>query len=281
MSNIINAILNLVNNSNFSLNFHSDSKNRANQMGDALENYVKDMFAGSFGVSENEKIVRYSEAFSYLGNNSNPPDAMLKNGDAIEIKKIEKNESPLALNSSHPKHKLKSSDAMISSDCKNAEIWQEKDIIYTTGVVNNNKISSLCMVYGTEFCAKDECYSKIKNLIKNSVESCVGIEFSHTRELGRVNKIDPLGITYLRIRGMWGIENPWKVFSYIYTRKLNQNFNFMAIISQEKWNSFNNTQELVNLSNKNKNLKITDTNVKNPNNPALLIPVKLVEFSTK
>ena len=26
-----------------------------------------------------------SETFCYLGNNSNPPDAMLRNGDAIEV----------------------------------------------------------------------------------------------------------------------------------------------------------------------------------------------------
>ena len=41
------------------------------------------------------------------------------------------------------------------------------------------------------------------------------VEFSETNELGRVNKVDPLGITYLRIRGMWGIENPIKVFNYV------------------------------------------------------------------
>lgn len=39
------------------------------------------------------------------------------------------------------------------------------------------------------------------------------ISLTDTRELGKLNKVDPLGITYLRIRGMWGIENPFQVFN--------------------------------------------------------------------
>ena len=35
-----------------------------------------------------------------------------------------------------------------------------------------------------------------------------GIEFIHTNEIGKLKRVDPLGITNLRIRGMWNIENP-------------------------------------------------------------------------
>ena len=40
-----------------------------------------------------------------------------------------------------------------------------------------------------------------------------GLEAGETDELGRINKVDPLGITSLRVRGMWQIKNPSKVFS--------------------------------------------------------------------
>ena len=43
-----------------------------------------------------------------------------------------------------------------------------------------------------------------------------GWETTETNELGRINRMDPLGITNFRIRGMWEIENPLNVFSYAY-----------------------------------------------------------------
>lgn len=99
--NIINAIINLINNPIIKLVDGYKGRNRANNVGDALEEYVKDLFANSFDLSESDRLERVSEVFSYLGNNSNPPDIMLKNGDAIEVKKIESDGSALALNSSY------------------------------------------------------------------------------------------------------------------------------------------------------------------------------------
>lgn len=122
---------------------------------------------------------------------------------------------------------------MISAACRNAEIWNEKDMIYTVGVVKNNKLNHLSMVYGLDYCASDECYSRIKSTIKSGVENIHGVEFAETNELGRINKVDPLGITYMRVRGMWGIENPWQVFNYVYNRDLNKKFNFMCIINDK------------------------------------------------
>lgn len=105
--NIIDAITRLVENPVTNLKDYKIGSNRVNNMGAALEEYIKDLFAGSFGMEEKERVIRLSEVFSYLGNNSNPPDAMLKDGDAIEVKKIESNGSSLALNSSYPKQTLK------------------------------------------------------------------------------------------------------------------------------------------------------------------------------
>ena len=88
-ADIIDAIMNFVQNPVTELVSCYQGKNRANNAGDALEEYVKDMFANSFNLSETERMERISRIFSYLGNNSNPPDAMLSGGDAIEVKKIE------------------------------------------------------------------------------------------------------------------------------------------------------------------------------------------------
>lgn len=274
--NIINAIVNLVSNPITNLKDVAQGNNRANSAGAALEEYMKDLFSGSFNLPESQRIKKHSEVFSYLGNDSNPPDAMLKNGDAIEVKKIETRTSALALNSSYPKHTLLSNNPMISTACRNAEEWQEKDIIYMVGFVKDMELKDLCMVYGLDYCASDECYSRIKATIKQGVESISGVEFAETNELGKVNRLDPLGITYLRVRGMWGIENPLKVFNYIYQRNLSNKFNFMCLINQEKWDSFDNVNLLLNLEHE--NLKINDVEIKDPNNPAKLKSAKLVTF---
>lgn len=280
MANIINAILNLVNEPILELKEVYATKNRANSVGDALEEYVKDLFSGTLNfTNEQERLEQIEKVFSYLGNDSNPPDAMLLNGDAIEVKKIETNNSALALNSSYPKNKLFATSPMISKACKDAENWDVKDMIYVTGVVNDNNLKQLSFVYGEDYCAENETYDKIKNTIKNGIETMENIEFSQTKELGRVNKIDPLGITYLRIRGMWGIENPWNVFNYVYDVDTSKKFNFMCIINYEKWNTFENTKELINLSKNNNLLCITDIKIKDSNNPAKLKEAKLISFS--
>lgn len=280
-NNILRAIINLVETPKYELKEFYTNHNRANSMGDALEEYIKDIFAGTYTITDEQKRLKMiSESFSYLGNNSNPPDAMLKNGDAIEVKKIENNNSSLALNSSYPKHKLYADSPMISIHCKDAEDWNEKDIIYAVGVVDNNKLLNLSFVYGLDYCASEETYTKIKTKIKDGVEAIPGVEFAETRELGRVNKVDPLGITYLRVRGMWGIENSWTVFKYVYEKDLNSEFNFFSIINEEKYSEFNkeDRKEFEDFVN-NSDLSMIKIKIKNPDNPAILKNAYLITYS--
>ncbi len=280
MTNIIDAIINLVTNPKFELKAYSESHNRANNMGEALEEYVKDIFAGTVNEKdENVRNQKLSEVFSYLGNQNNPPDSMLRGGDAIEVKKIESNDSSLALNSSYPKAKLYCDSPMIKKDCRICEKWDVKDMIYAVGVVDANNLKSLALVYGNDYCAEKSVYEQIKSVIKNGVESISGVEFSETKELGRVNRVDPLGITYLRVRGMWGIENPFSVFNYIYKRDYSKDFNFMALINDEKYYSFNNYNKIEELCEYIPSLHIKNVKIKNPNNPAQLKSAKLITFT--
>lgn len=282
-TNLIKAIINIVNNPVTKLKTYSKGNNRINNAGDSLEEYIKDIFASSvFENDENIRNKKISEYFSYTGNKNNPPDIIIKQGDAIEVKKIENITSDLALNSSYPKSKLYSNSDMITEACRNCEIgWKEKDIIYAIGVVNKaNELSQLSFIYGEDYAASNDIYERIRNTIKNGIIDIENIEFAQTNELGKVKKIDPLGITSLRIRGMWHIQNPIKTFSYVYKRNEKAKFNLMSIINEDKlYNSFNNDfEELVKISNKNNNLKIMDIYIKNPNNPAKLKKSKLITF---
>ena len=279
MNNIISAIINLVENPKIELIRKGSSHNRANNMGEALEEYIKDLFANTVDIEDEQvRNAAISTTFSYLGNQNNPPDSMLHGGDAIEVKKIENKNSALALNSSYPKAKLFAVSPMIKKECRECENWTVRDMIYAVGVVKGNNLESLAFVYGEDYCANKETYENIKTTIKNGIGSITDVEFTESKELGHVNRVDPLGITYLRIRGMWGIENPFTVFKYVYQCNQNNKFNFMCIINTDKFGSFENTSELYELVKTNNKLKIQDIHIKNPNNPAQLREAKLITF---
>jgi hypothetical protein len=277
-TNILIAIKNLIENDLYSIEKYKAMhyKIRINNMGGALEDLIKDALCNSFKLENNKKIERQNEYFSYLGNQNNPPDLIIKNGDAFEIKKIEGNESNIALNSSFPKDKLYSDSNMITNACKNCEEgWVEKDICYAIGCIEKSKqskkIKSLWFVYGDCYCAKPEAYIRIKNKITNSIQD-LGIELSDTKEIAKIKKVDPLEITELRVRGMWGIQHPSKVFEYI-TIKGNKPY-LKVLMLKKKFNSFdeNSKNEL------SKKCKINEVKIKNPNNPANLLEAVLIEY---
>ncbi|MDU2582654.1 MAG: NgoPII family restriction endonuclease [Anaerococcus hydrogenalis] len=279
MSNIINAIYNLVNNPVIELREFYKSKNRANSMGDALEEYIKDLFANTINESDEQtRLEKINDTFSYLGNQNNPPDSILRLGDAIEVKKIEGKNASLALNSSYPKHKLYAHSKLITEACRNCEKWSEKDIIYAVGVVSGSSLNSLCMVYGIDYAADNSTYEKIKEIIVSGVNNIPDIELARTNEIAKVKKVDPLGITDLRVRGMWSIENPFKVFDYIYKRDFNKIFNFMCLIRGTKYSSFENKSLIEKCVGNVHGFNIIDVKIKNPNNPALLENAKLITF---
>lgn len=87
-----------------------------------------------------------------------------------------------------------------------------------------------------------------------------------------------MGITDLRVRGMWSIENPFKVFDYVYKRDFSKSFNFMCIMNEEKYNSFSNTHLLENNLDKIAHFHMQTVKIKNPNNSASLKNAKLITF---
>lgn len=281
MTNILQALKNLTENpiTDISARYQARGRNRANNMGEALEAYVKDLFCNTFDMQdETEKNRICSEKFSYIGNQNNPPDLMISNGDAIEVKKIESVGSQIALNSSYPKDKLYSDSPMITQDCRECENWREKDIIYIVGAMQQDKLKALWFVYGDCYAASKDIYERIKNKISEGVNSLPDVEFSETKELGRVNKVDPLGITYLRIRGMWGIDNPLHVFDYITNIEKDDDLTVNAIMLTEKYNSFPKSDREAIENIVTDNLTISDVEIKSPNNPARLLNAKLIRF---
>ncbi len=279
--NVIRAILNISSYRNTNLKtYASKSLNRINAVGEQLEFYIKDALASSFVLSQDKKESAYSETFSWSGNQNHPPDIILNNGDAFEIKKIESANSSLALNSSPPKNKLLVDDVRITADCKRCDggAWKEKDLFYVIGNVNGGIIKYLFFVHGDCYAADHKVYEKVHEPIKKEIGSVLdslGLEKGETVELGKVRRVDPLGITELRIRGMWSIDNPLSVFRNFCQLEDNA-FHLFLIVQNEKYLSYPKAdiQELES----SKVVSVKDILIKNPNNPAKLLEAKFIRF---
>ena len=97
------------------------------------------------------------------------------------------------------------------------------------------------MVYGDCFAGSKEQYTVIKESISTGISE-IGLTISPTKEIARLNNIDLLGITNLRIRAMWHIKNPSHIFS---TLNLNVTSDFYAhlIMTRTKFESFSQADQ--------------------------------------
>lgn len=283
-TNILKAILNIKKRENYDLSEilvfpkkKLSSVNRANNMGEALEYFTKDAFCDTFNqTNAQNKKDEYSKKYSYLGNQNNPPDLIIKGSDAVEVKKIDGVKfSDLALNSSYPKSKLFANNPMITSICKNCESnWVEKDMLYVVGNIDDNSLKVLTLVYGDCYAASREIYERIKNSVSDGLKN-LDLEFAETKELGRVNRVDPLGITNLRIRGMWTIRNPLKLYENLFEIK-EKEFQLFALMRKDKFDSMPK-EDRVSIENE-RNIEIENIKIQNPDNPAQQLDSKLIIY---
>ena len=282
MGNILTAIKAIVENSSNAIvaTMGDASHNRAAQMGDALEDYVKNAFADCLGQDTRTVKRARNATFSYLGNSTNPPDAMLKGSDAIEIKKLNSlKTSQLQLNSSYPKNKLYANNPKICRACRECENWQEKDMLYVVGQVEEEVLQNIFFIYGDLYCDSHEIYERVENTIKKDLESLEDVELANTNELGRINKVDHLEISDLRVRGMWLIKSPFQHFDYL-TKDITgypYTFKLVALIPKDKYNGFDNVDDFEEFC-YNNCVFISDENIEDPQNPANSIESKLIIY---
>jgi hypothetical protein len=254
---------------------------RVNQVGEQLEYYVRDAICGSF-KSAKDALTHSRGTFSYLGSQNYGPDIIVTNGDAFEIKKIQTLKATLALNNSYPKDVLHRDDHTINNECRKVDggKWTSKEIFYIVGVTKENRVKHLYFVHGRCYAADRSIYENISNKVKRGIDKVCTDENLHmtkTKELGRINNMDPLRITNFRMRGMWEIENPVAVFSYRYEVDEKKSFSLVALMTKEKYDSF--PQEDRNALKANKEIQSKAVNIKNPNNPAQLMQAQLLTIA--
>lgn len=257
-----------------------------NRSGDRLEYFIKDIFSDSLNVNDkNEKVDEHKEYFSWLGSRNHPPDIIIDNGDAIEVKKTTSLSGRIQLNSSNPHQKLKSDSSLITNECRNCEDdWDVKDFAYIIGRIprGENEIDFIWMVYGDCWCAKSEVYKNLSDKISDKINEGVdelpyGKLNKDSNEIGRLNEADFKGRTHLRIRGMWTMVHPANYFSkYIdnYDNIIENKSPMFIVLKEEKYMSFpvEDRQRVEN----NSNITIKSLRIDSPNQDDEKINVKLI-----
>jgi hypothetical protein len=283
-TNILKAIQVVVDNGIPNVIDFYRSVNRINSVGDALELFAKDIFADSVNIVDlNKKEEKHRQVFSWGGNANNPPDFMIKGGDAVEVKKITSTKARIALNSSYPSAKLFASNPLLLSECRNCEDWKEKDIIYIIGCIDGKNteqtLSSLWLIYGDCYAANKECYERIKRTIIDGIQDIQGVELSPTNELARVNKVDPLGITNLRVRGMWDIAHPSTLYKHLEISLNRKSFQMIVLMSKTKYDSCpSDDRDEIEMLAKQGAIEIRNIDIKSPNNTMQSIAAKLFVY---
>lgn len=259
-TNLLVAIKNLLSIKDKKLVFKTgNSSNRINSVGESLEEFIKDLFCNCFDVPDTEKYKIHSQYFSYLGAKNSPPDIILKGSDAIEIKRAELDETSIIFNSLHPRDKFYSNDAHITSDCRDCEIWHEKDLLYAICTTQGNSLRKLWFVYG-------DCYFATREFYKKALKIT-----------------DPLNVSafnFLDNRGLYGnkvnVQLPNKLIEKAHFSMADSIIN--ALMLKEKYDSFPLSTRLALENLVGDRLSIDDCEIESPNNASVKLNAKLIQY---
>ena len=243
--------------------------------GEGLELWVKHFLAGTIGHADEEVIKAvWDERFSFHGGVNNPPDVMMKKSIAAEVKKTEKESGALQLNSSWPIRTLLLADSHITQDCRDAEAWTEKPFLFVVGRVNpsTKSIVALWIVDGRCLADNESVYG---SLMAEAQASMLTLGGDTTKEIGRFNSVDSLQRTALRVRPMFALEHPAKIFENIFEAQGDHGFILNVLIPTDSFYEFSDDQRH-DLSNPSRGLQVREVPIPDPTDKAKRMNATLI-----
>lgn len=293
MSNILDAIMNIINDGTFEARRTKDTENSINRVGDSLEEYIKDAFSNSFKLENEDRDKAMQQSILYHGNSSNPPDIITSGDDGIviEVKKSDSYRSGLQLNSSMPHSTFNSQDSRITKECKALLGDKEWDMLYVVGsfVKKKKQIRHLAMVYGSVYCAETSKYQHVDLFVRNKVreieswliENIPTARFdTESNELGKLKGIDPRGFCDLRIRGMYTYTSPYVVFNQEFSSRKDI-FDLFVVIPDDIFQKFKNKEEFLEFVKNNEDISIKEVNYPDPNDNEKVISCQKVIYKKR
>ena len=215
-----------------------------NQLGDEFEQLIRKSLRSNLDENNDEFDDVY---FSYIGNDAQPPDLIIRDGDALEIK-IKEGFGQLQTNSSWPRDRLLQSDPKLNESCRKCEKnWLEKELFYVIG--NRKKADPILknIIFVHARCMFD-CTEKYIDLYKSIQDAVNSLNFPFTAsdEIARLNEIDILGRAGLRVRGMFIMDHPMKIFEEIFNKEIRitalmTKKHFQTLVNEENKDIFYNS----------------------------------------
>lgn len=224
-----------------------DSAISINSSGERMEYLIKDLLADSIDKeSADEKAAEHKKYLSWLGSQNHPPDLMIRDGPAIEVKKSGGKHRKLQLNSSTPRTKLRSDMKRVNSDCTTCEDdiggWKEKDMVYALGSgVTKSEFGFIWVVYGDCWCDDAEVYESVTEDLQDAIEQSPpsnGTLDTSGNEIAKVRNVGSGMGAEQRTRSMWSIGHPARMFStYIdnYETKVDTGNPMFVVLPSEKF----------------------------------------------
>ena len=243
--NLLDAIRQIVHGRIHRLPSVTESSGNPLPAGNELEAYVKDRLAGIPDGDYRGRAERYEEIFSWQGSANNPPDIMYRGGDAgdaFEVKKIGGGRnSSIHLNSSPPKDRLLVTNPRLKRQCRECEIWSQRDFFYVIGCVEagSESISWLWFVDARLAMPGPDVFDLEFSKLKKSIGTTPGFNLiTDTKEIGRLVDVCNVPGVNLRIRGMWSMPSPWVQFANLPGVRSSDSFCVHALIRKDKWHRY-------------------------------------------
>jgi hypothetical protein len=202
--------------------------------GKPFEIFAKNMFAECLGALSSHVDSAWERAFSWPGSANNPPDFMIRGGDAVEVK-IHSGIGQIQLNSSPPKRTLKSTDPRILEACRSCEMWSEKDFIYFIGKANHEFVEALWLIDGRCIADSANTYDIIFDKLALTVTELGG---KPGNEIGKFREVDSLKSTSLRVRAMWSLKHPARMFKSVFQSPEPGKFVLNVLVAAQKWDAY-------------------------------------------
>lgn len=191
--------------------FYSDNGygNRVNSAGSKEEHTMQMAFCGT--LLNRCYQPPSNDLLSYLGSANNPPDFIIKNGYAVEVKKTTSNSSEIQLNSSPIKREIVSENATARvAQVLHQEMRTSAPLLYCFVFVIESMITKIVFIEGAllDVANSADMFERARACVE---QAFINTEYAlrQSDEIARIQAITPLITTTLRVRPMWTITNPF------------------------------------------------------------------------
>lgn len=246
-----------------------------------IEMFAKDIFSDSLGLPRDAEAATtgaHDRTFSFTGERNNPPDFIIRGGDAVEVKRTGAAATVIQLNSSPPRQVLRSDSPYITQQCRDCEGhggWKEKDLVYFVAQFNDALPKKFWFIQGACYAAPNDVYEGLKD----DIRSQLGNNARNTNELAQIKNVDPRDATNLRVRPIWAIKHPSKYYQDHV--EIGDGFGAIAILKPDKFEKIK-SQSRGSLEDIASSLSLTieDREIQSPDDSSKTISVKIICFGS-